>query len=224
MHFQTVIFLHFHAGAHRWRKTVSKDVQDAILEKIKEQTPRSPRIYVAFLFLCTYTAIRPSELLSILEEDINLDTGHIIIRHHKTVRKTKAPRIVPLLPEDVEMIKALPRGFPKMHFFRHDASIKGMPQNTPFGNRILRKVWGRACEACGVEGVDVYGGTRHSTQQFYKQFKSAEDCQRLSMHTTSKAGMRYLEVHRPELVSGYSLARRGGTPGGHGKTTTSDHK
>lgn len=198
-----------------WRNTVDKATQDAILEQIRIDTAKSPRIYFAFRWLTTYTAIRPGELLKILEEDIDLETGFVYVRHHKTRRKTKAPRMVPLLDEDIEFIRTLPKGFGKMPFFRHDLSVKGMPQNTSFGNRILRKVWHRACKALGVEGVDLYGGTRHSTQQFYRQHMSAEDCMRLSMHTTSRAGMRYLQVQRKELVSGYELARAKGTPGVH---------
>ena len=115
---------------------------------------------------------------------------------------------MPILDEDIEYILTLPRGFPKLPFFRHDASVKGMPPNTPFGNRILRKVWYRACKKLGIEGVDLYGGTRHSTQQFYRQHMSAEDCMRLSMHTTSKAGARYIELQRRELIGGYGLARK----------------
>src|SRR5512139_2985179 len=87
--------------------------------------------------------------------------------------------------------------------------IKGMPPNTPFGNRMLRKVWNRACKKLEITGVDLYGGCRHSTQQYYRQFMSTEDCQRLSQHTTSKAGARYLQIQRQELIGGYSLARAG---------------
>lgn len=190
-----------------WRNTIDKATQEAILEVIKEQTAHSPRVHFAFRWLTTYTAIRPGELLKILEEDIDLETGFVYVRQHKSRRQTKGPRMVPLLEEDIEFIRALPRGFPKLPFFRHDISVKGMPPNTAFGNRLLRKVWARACKELGITGVDLYGGTRHSTQQFYRQHMSAEDCMRLSMHTTSKAGMRYLKVQRKELLTGYSLAR-----------------
>ena len=62
----------------------------------------------------------------------------------------------------------------------------------------------------GIEGVDLYGGTRHSSMQFYRNYLSTEDVLRLSQHTTSKAGMRYLEIENQELLDGYALS---GTPG-----------
>lgn len=198
-----------------WRNTIDKHIQNLVLEEIREATKKSPRLYLAFQWLCTYTSIRPDELRGVLESDINLETGFVTIRHHKTNKKTKSPKLVPLLDEDIEFIKTLPRGMPHLPFFRHDASIKGMPPNTPFGNRILRKVWNRACKKLEIGGVDLYGGCRHSTQQFYRQFMSTEDCQRLSQHTTSKAGARYLKIQRQELIGGYSLAR-GGIPEGAG--------
>ncbi len=214
-----------------WRKTVDKATQDFILEEIKKLAEKTPRVYLAFRWLCTYTAIRPGELRSILESDVDLKQGTVTIRDHKTKRSMKGPKIVPLLDQDIEIIKSLPRGFAQMPFFRHDASIKGMPQNTPFGNRVLRKFWNRACGNLGIEGVDLYGGTRHSTQQFYRQHLSTEDCMRLSMHTTSKAGQRYLEVSRQELIRGYALSREAqkGTPKVHRKTgkisaTNRNHK
>lgn len=190
-----------------WRKTIDKATQEQILEVIREDTAHSPRVYFAFRWLTTYTAIRPGEILTILEEDIDIENGFVLVHHHKTKRHTKGPRMVPLLDEDIELIKTLPRGVRKLPFFRHDTSVKGMPPNTPFGNRLLRKVWKRACAKLGITGVDLYGGTRHSTQQYYRQHMSAEDCMRLSMHTTSKAGQRYLQVQRNELVKGYQLAR-----------------
>jgi hypothetical protein len=33
----------------------------------------------------------------------------------------------------------------------------------PFGNKYLYKGWIKACENLGVEGLDLYGGTRHTT-------------------------------------------------------------
>ena len=42
-------------------------------------------------------------------------------------------------------------------------SGKGYSAGTPFGEKYLYKWWKRACANLGIEGVDLYGGTRHSS-------------------------------------------------------------
>ncbi len=191
-----------------FRKTVDKTTQNAILEEVRNITLKSPRIYLAIKWLCTYVSIRPGELRGILEEDIDLKQGLVFIRDHKTVRH-KGPKVVPLLDEDVKFIDSLSRGFPTMPFFRHDASVKGMPPNTPFGNRILRKVWNCAYKKLEITGVGLYGGTRHSTMQFLRSLgKSKEDVKVLSDHSTNKALDRYLEKNFDEMRAGYALTRK----------------
>ena len=56
----------------------------------------------------------------------------------------------------------------------------------------------------------IQGGTRHGTMQFYRQNMSTEDVMRLSAHTTSKAGLRYIQIQEEELRRGFAMA--GGTP------------
>jgi integrase len=190
-----------------FRKTVDKSTQNAILKEVEQLTLQSPRIYLAIKWLCTYVSIRPGELRGILEDDIDLKQGLLFIRDHKTVRH-KGPKVVPLLDEDVNLVSSLPRGFPSMPFFRHDVPIKGMPANTRFGNRVLRKVWNQACEKLEIEGVGLYGGTRHSTMQFLRSLgKSKEDVKVLSDHSTNKALDRYLEKNFDEMRAGYALTR-----------------
>ena len=51
----------------------------------------------------------------------------------------------------------------------------------------------RACKNVGVEGVDLYGGTRHSTLTALGEFLSPEEVKRGSLHKTNKALERYLQ-------------------------------
>lgn len=190
-----------------FRKTVDKATQDRILEKVKEISAHIPRVHIAIKWLCTYVSIRPSELRGILEEDVDLERGLVIIRDHKTVRKTKAPKIVPLLEEDINELRRLPKGFPKVPLFRRDAGGGGRAPSSPFGKHLLYDVWCRACDLCQVRDVDLYGGTRHSSLQDLRRSLSTEDVKRLSLHSTNRALNRYIEIDVTELRSGYSLAR-----------------
>lgn len=203
-----------------WRKIVNKETQDAILEEVKRLAmPSAPRVYLAIRWLCIYVSIRPSELLRIPEKSVDLNAGLLVIEDHKTARKIKEPKVIPLLPYDIEFLKGLPRHFQEeFPLFRHDhAYNSNLKVGKPFGPKILYRFWKRACENLGIEGVDLYGGTRHSTMRFYRRHMSTEDVFRLSMHTTSKAGARYIEIDEDELRQGYALADGKGTPRVHRK-------
>lgn len=197
--------VHFQLGE---RKTIDKATQAAILEEVHKMCwKRQPRVYIGIKWLTTYINVRPGELLGILEEDIDLDQGIIVIRSHKTDRQTKKLNLITLLEEDTELIRSLPRGFPKMHFFRRDTGGGGKTTGTPFGPRMFYRNWMRACENLGIEGVDLYGGTRHSSAQALRKHLSPEGVRRLTGHETNKAFERYFQVGLDELRDGYALTR-----------------
>jgi len=63
----------------------------------------------------TYISIRPIELRHVKEEDFDFNLGVVNIRYNKEQK----PKIVPLLDEDIELVKSFLRGLPQLHFFRH---------------------------------------------------------------------------------------------------------
>lgn len=200
-----------------WRNTVTKEVQEKILDEVyRLTTPLAPRVYLAIRWLSIYVSIRPSELLALTERSVDFEGSRLVITKHKTAKKIKAPKIVPLLDYDVDFLRQLPRSIDRdAPLFRHDyAYNSNLKPNTPFGGKILYRYWKRACENLGIENVDLYGGTRHSTMQFYRQNMSTEDVMRLSAHTTSKAGLRYIQIQEEELRKGFAMA--GGTPSDSG--------
>jgi hypothetical protein len=90
-----------------------------------------------------------------------------------------------------------------------DVMSGSRPAGHAFGQKMFRKWWDRACKNLEIVGVDLYGGARHSTHQYLRQCgKTPEEIQRLSMHSTSKAAMRYLEIQLDELRTGYALTER----------------
>jgi hypothetical protein len=136
-------------------------------------------------------------------------TAECKIRDHKTKRHTQAPKTIPLLDEDIEFIKSLPRGFPKMPFFRRDVGGGGRHTNATFGKHYLQYVWNQACRNLDIQGVGLYGGTRHTTCQYLRQQgKTPEEVKRYTDHTTNKAFDRYLEIAIDEKRQGVMLARR----------------
>jgi integrase len=174
-----------------YRKLVSKDVQYDIVQEVRRIAARNPKIFLGIKWLCTYVKVRPSELLSLKEGDINLGTGHLFFPDPKE----NEWKSVALVPEDIEILRSFPRAIPSMPFFRHVKGVSGAAENEPFGMRYLYKWWKRACENLGIEGVDLYGGTRHSTVTALKRKYSPEEIRRRGTgHKTNKAFDRYLEI------------------------------
>jgi len=184
------------------RRTVSKEVQGRILEEVERIAGFNPRIYLGIRFLATYIAVRPGELLRAKEKDFDLDGGFLLIPSPKERR----PKTVPLLTEDVATVRGLLAGTPELPFFRHEGGVQGTRAGQPFGFKYLYKWWKRACGNLGIEGVDLYGGTRHSSARALRKYRTPEEIKRASMHSTNKAFDRYFQIESDGLREIYSDA------------------
>jgi integrase len=187
------------------RKTIDKPTQETIIEEVKRLTVGiNPKISTGIKWLATYISIRPGELLKLKEGDIDLGQGYLIIPHPEE----KRPKLVPLLQEDVEAIRALPtRGLPHMSFFRHESGVSGCKAGQPFGEKYLYKWWKKACANLGIPDVDLYGGTRHSSAMALREYRTPEEIKRATMHSTNKAFERYFRMEGDDLRAIYSQSR-----------------
>ena len=136
--------------------------------------------------LCTYPKIRPIELIQVKEKEIDLNLGYINITHNKE----RKPKIVPLTEEDVQLIKSFPRGLPALFYFRHE---KGYLAGKQFGKDLLYSYWRRACKNLGIEGIDLYGGTKHSTVKGMREFFRPDEIKQGTGIVSNKAFERYFQ-------------------------------
>lgn len=194
----------------RLRKTIDKETQSAVLNEIRNITPGNPRIFIAVQWLATYINLRPGELPGILEDDIDRQRGIVWVRHHKTESTGDAKYIV-MIDEDLELVRKL-RGFPHQPFFRIEKGNGAARPGDPFGKGLLYDVWKRACRNLGIEGVDLYGGTRHSSAQALREHMSREEVKELTGHHTSASFSRYFWADMETLREGYEKTRKHGGP------------
>ena len=179
-----------------FRTTITKDTQQAILDKVNEMTFHiNPKIWLGIKWLCTYIAVRPGEMVRLKEKHIDLENGYLIFPDPKE----KRPKLVPILEDDIELVRSFTKGFPEMPFFRHVKGIKGCKAEAPFGRKYFYKWWVKACAEIGVEGVDLYGGTRHSSAIALRKFRTPEEIKRATMHSTNKAFERYFRIESEDL-------------------------
>jgi hypothetical protein len=134
-------------------------------------------------------------MTSIKERQIDLKLGAITIPHPKE----KQPKMAWLAPDDIELLEQIPRGLPDLQFFRHPKGISGCKAGQPYGQRYLYKWWKKACADLGLKGVDLYGGTRHSTTTALDEQVTPEKIQDATGHA-SKAFRRYFQGEQKRAV------------------------
>ena len=65
------------------------------------------------------------------------------------------------------------------------------------------------CKNLGIDGVDLYGGTRHITVIALRKFATPEQIKRATMHSTNKAFERYFRIESDEVRDVYRLTQGG---------------
>ena len=121
--------------------------------------------------------------------------------------KERKLKFVPLLPEDIELPNSIPRGFPEMPFFRHTKSSRGVPENKRFATDYFYRWRKMACENLSIKGVDLHGGTRHSTvTALSEHFSRGEIKEHGTGHDTSKAFERYMQAESKKSLKIYRVA------------------
>ena len=188
----------------KYRKLVNLEDQEAIIQNIKEHESQW-RIWLCIKWLATYSDCRPGEMLSLKEGDIDRAQGLITIKGDAT--KEHREDVIPLTREDWGLIKSLPLNFDQdAFFFRHDGSRGHAEAGKPFSRKMLWAAWKRACSRLGIEGVDLYGGTKHSTLTGLRTrgCVTYEEARKMSGHTTNKAFDRYLKLEAAPMRELYA--------------------
>ena len=178
-----------------YRQLIDLDTQARIIDEVKHISSFNSRIWFGVYLLSRYTELRPGDLLNLKEKHMVLGQGILTIPHPKDA----CYKVVPLMDEDVALFKGFPTGFPELHFFRHLGGVKGTRPGQPFGSKYLWVWWKRACANLGIEGVDLYGGTRHSTTSALGDLLTPEEIKIITGHTTNAAFERYFQRSRKDI-------------------------
>ena len=173
-----------------WRNITDVDTQQRIIAKVREIAPNI-KVFLGIKWLAENPNVRPGEMVRIKEGDIFLNRGIVLVRKTKEVRKNA--KYFVLDETDIEILKTLPKSLPDIPFFRHQKSRSGIRPGTPFGPTMFNKSWQRAAKNLGVEGVSLYGGTKHTTVTALGELLSPEEIKRGGTeHQTNKAFERYM--------------------------------
>lgn len=179
-----------------WRNYTDWETQGKIIDKIREQTfDANPKIWFGVELLASYAELRPDDLRRIAEGDFDPKNGAVIIRNPtKKKNKVKIIRLTQEHSETWQELKEAFPGLPSMPFFRHHGGIKGTRPGQPFGEKHLYKKWKAACDALGIVGLDLYGGTRHTTTTELAKIAGHDNAKKFTGHDTNKAFERYCQA------------------------------
>ena len=151
-----------------WRNIIDLGTQAAIKDEVyRISSGLNPKIWIGIHWLSVYIAIRPGELRNLQEKHIDREQGLLIVPSPKE----KRPKIVPLIQDDVDLLKSIPRGLPELYFFRHGEGVSGATAGSQFGKRYFYKWWKRACNNLGIDGVTLWW----NTAQYGNGFGSGAD-------------------------------------------------
>ncbi len=121
-----------------YRKVLDKESQEAVIAEVRLLTyDLNPRIWLGIKWLSTYISIRPAEMISLKEGEIDRKTGHFFIPNPKENRF----KVIPMLPEDIELARSFPLGLPDLPFFRHTKGGSGCCPGQAFGQKYFYKWW-----------------------------------------------------------------------------------
>jgi len=85
----------------------------------------------------------------------------------------------------------------------------GVKVGEQFGPKYFKKWWDRACTNLGIQGVDLYGGTKHSTATALGELLTPEEIKRGGTGSaTNKAFERYFQPRRTESLKVTSAIRQ----------------
>jgi len=177
-----------------FRSTVDLETQEAIIDDIRKNEPL--RVWLCIKWLATYIAIRPGEMRSLTEGQVDRHRGVLVIPHPKEKRS----KIIPLIAEDLEIVRSLPLAFDQsMPFFRHETAHNNAKAGQRIGHGVIYDAWLKACGRLKVEGVSLYPGTKHSTAMGLRAVATPEEIKSMTLHSTSQAFNRYFQTGGEDL-------------------------
>ena len=178
-----------------YRKITDITTQEKIIQVVFDMTyDLNPKIWLGIDLLATYVNLRPGDLLKLKEKDIDTEHGELVF-HYPTKRKNKL-KITRLLDQHIAQFKEIKERFPALPdipFFRHHGGVQSVKQDQPFGPKYFRQCWKRACDKLGLQDLDLYGGTRHTTTTEIARRAGTANARKASAHETNAAFDRYCQ-------------------------------
>lgn len=176
------------AGSRKRDRSLTTEEQAAFLAAIPATMPRTPNAQALFI-LALETGMRQSELLGIEWEDIDIGRRFI----HLADTKSGDPRDVPLSPEALRTIQALPRPIDGGRVFdvTQDRLTRAMPQACKRARANYAQQHGQPAPAGWLEGEIVFHTLRHTAATRWASVLAAQELAKMFGWKTMQMALRY---------------------------------
>jgi len=186
----------------KYRNIITKSTQQDIINEVHRISyDINPKIWLGIKLLATYVSIRPGELIKLQEWQIKTDAKMFLVNE----KKENISKMIPMLDEDAILIEKIRNLFetnaPDIYFFRHLKNINRALKDQQFGDKFLYKWWKKACSNLGIENVDLYGGTKHTSCTALSEVLTPEQIKIGTGHKTNKAFERYFQTSKHDMLS-----------------------
>lgn len=181
-----------------FRKIIGIQDREIIINNLKEETYSiNPKIWLAVDILCSYNKLRPGDIRTIREGDIDLEYGVLTIWRPTKRKRNRDPKVIRerLLDYHLDEIIKLKKEYPATDgtlFFRHNGKSQAV-KDTPFGVNFLYKQWKKVCKDHDIHDLDLYGAVRHSTTTAIAKVAGKRKAQKFN-GDTNKAFARYCQI------------------------------
>jgi integrase len=166
-------------------------------DRRRRQRPSPAARFRQVLVFLRFTGCRPAEARNLQWTDIDLDARELVLRRHKTAKKTKKPRRVPLHPVVLKLLMFLKRlNQPGSHVFLTH-------RKTPWHRVSLAQRLKRSRRAAGVpEDAKLYGLRHAFGTRAIVHGVDIKTLAELLGHTTTKMSEHYVHLagHRAHLA------------------------
>ncbi len=171
-----------------FRNTTDLNTQEMLINDIRRNEPL--KVWLGVKWLATYIAVRHGEMRGLTESQVDRGRGVLLFPHPKE----KKAKIIPLLDEDIEIIRSIPYAFNQSQaFFRHENHGLKLSGHQ-FSLKVFYHAWKRACKRLGINGVTLYPGTKHSTAMGLRPIATPEEIKSMTLHSSSAAFHRYFQT------------------------------
>ena len=183
-----------------FRKFATIEDREKVMDRVRELTYHyNPKIWLALDLGCTYSKLRPFDIRRIKEGDIDVVEGVLTIERPSKSQRRRRPKVIRLRllgyhVDEFRRMKAMYPAGPATLFFRHPPGIRGVQADDPFGKGFLYKKFKRACRDIGIDDLDMYGGTRHTTITAIGRAAGKTAARKHSGHDTDAAFDRYCQI------------------------------
>lgn len=162
------------------------------------QRPSSAARFRQVLICLRYTGMRPGELRELQWSDVDIKAGELILRKHKTVKKTQKPRRVPIHPVILKLLIFLKKlNQPGEHVFLTH-------RKTPWHRVSLSQRLRRTRRAAGIsEDAKLYGLRHGFATRAILGGVDIKTLAELLGHSTTRMSEHYLHLvgQREHLAS-----------------------